>query len=267
MVAPTPLPEPKPAPPPGDWAKTTLWLGVAFIVAFNGFLVLRSCRNIPGDAIDKTGILIEKSGKALADVLSSFKQGKITTEFVSYASSISPTHRLQFATLKQKEIFTRKDEASTAFGYVPLPEVIVEARAPVEVTYYLDLNARWQLVLQDGVLHVLAPGIKFNTPAVDASQIKYEVRKDSAFRNSATAIEGLKQSITILARDRARENLSLVRETGRRQTGEFVEKWLMKSFADGKQYPVKVYFPDEKPPAAVTNASPLPFFEGTGPRP
>jgi hypothetical protein len=26
---------------------------------------------------------------------------------------------------------------------------------------------------------------------------------------------------------------------------EFVENWLVKSFADGKTHPVKVYFPDE----------------------
>jgi hypothetical protein len=150
---------------------------------------------------------------------------------------------------------------------VPLPEVIVVARAPVEFTYYLDLNARWQLVLQDGVLHVLAPNIKFNTPAVDASQIKYEVRKNSAFRNTTAAVEGLKQSVTILARDRARENINLVRETGRRQTGEFVEKWLMKSFTDGKQYPVKVYFADEKPPAGLTNSAPTPLLDPNSPRP
>ena len=244
-----------------------MWIGVVFIIALNSFLVIRSCRNAPGEAIDKTGALIEKGGRAMADLLSSFKQGRITTEFVSYATSISPTHRLQFATLKQKEIFTRKDEASTAFGYVPLPEVIVEARAPVEFTYYLDLNARWQLILQDGVLHVLAPSIKFNTPAVDASQINYEVKKNSAFRNTSAAIEGLKQTITILARDRARENLNLVRETGRRQTAEYVEKWLMKSFSDGKQYPVKVYFPDEKPPSGLVSPEQTPLLETNRPRP
>jgi len=266
MASPSPLPEQKSPPSTGDWAKATMWIVVVFIVALNGFLVLHSCRNVPAEALEKTGRLIEKSGQALADVLSSFKQGRITTEFVSYASSISTMHRLQFATLKQKEIFTRKDEASTAFGYLPLPEVIVEARAPVEFTYYLDLNARWQLVLQDNVLYVLAPSIKFNTPAVDASQISYEVRKNSAFRNSSAAVEGLKQSITVLARDRARENINLVRETGRRQTGEFVEKWLMKSFTDGKQYPVKVYFADEKPPPSLAS-EPVSLLSTNRPQP
>ena len=50
---------------------------------------------------------------------------------------------------------------------------------------------------------------------------------------------------------RAKENIQLVRENGRKQTADFVEKWLSKSFTDGKQYPVKVYFPDETLPAAA----------------
>jgi len=43
----------------------------------------------------------------------------------------------------------------------------------------------------------------------------------------------------------------LVRENGRRQTTEFIEKWLLKSFTDGKQYPVKVFFPDEPVPGGI----------------
>ena len=250
---------PKPDAPKSDWARVAVWAVIALFLTTNVFIFLKSCREMPGQVIDKAGQLLEKGGKALADVASAFHQGRITIEFVSYASSIHPTHHLQFATLKQREIFTRKDEASTAFGYVPLPEVIVEARAPVEFTYYLDLNARWQIVLQDGVVQVLAPPIRFNTPAVDASAIHYEIRKDSTFRSSAAALEGLKQSITILAKDRARENINLVRETGRRQTVEFVENWLMKSFSDGKKYPVKVFFADEKLPDGIRrdDATPL----------
>ncbi|MFO1499693.1 MAG: hypothetical protein U1G07_15090 [Verrucomicrobiota bacterium] len=67
------------------------------------------------------------------------------------------------------EVFTRTEEPSTAFGYVPLPDVVVEARAPVEYTYYLDLKAKWEFVLSDGVLHAYAPAIRANKPAVDVS--------------------------------------------------------------------------------------------------
>jgi len=247
----------KPPPSPDQsWAKSTMWMVIVLILAVNAAIVFRSCRDVPGDAIDKTGQVIGKAGKVLVDVVSAFNRGQITTEFISYASSVSPTHHLQFATLKQTEVFTRKDEASTGFGYVPLPELIVEARAPVEFTYFLDLNARWQFNLKDNVIYVLAPEIKFNQPAVDASAIRYEVRKDSVLRNTTAAMDGLKQSITELSKLRALENVGLVRETGRRQTAEFVEKWLMRSFAYGKQYPVKVFFPGENPPPGVQMDNP-----------
>ena len=137
-----------------------------------------------------------------------------------------------------------------------LPDVVVEARAPVEYTYYLDLNGKWQFDLRDNVVYVFAPPIKFNKPAVDASAITYEVRKGGI--KTAEAQDTLKKSITRLVSLRARENIPLVRETGRKQTTEFVEHWLMKSFTDGKQYPVKVYFPDEPRPGVINvPANPL----------
>jgi hypothetical protein len=42
----------------------------------------------------------------------------------------------------------------------------------------------------------------------------------------------------------------LIRENARKQTADFVEKWLSKAFTDGKAYPVKVYFPDEASPGS-----------------
>jgi len=91
-------------------------------------------------AIQSTADALDKAGEAFATVAGAFNGGTITTSFVSYATTITNSQRFQFATLKQMEIFTRTEEPSTAFGYVPLPDVAVEARAPVEFTYYLDLN-------------------------------------------------------------------------------------------------------------------------------
>lgn len=253
----TPPTPPSPAGPPHPWAKNAIWLVVLAVVALNAVLFLRSCRKLPGEMLDKTGKVIEKAGKALADVASAFSQGTIRTEFISYATAITNQHYLQFATLKQTEIFTRSEEATTGFGYIPLPEVVVEARAPVEITYYLDLNAKWDFVLKDNVVQVFAPPIRFNKPSVDASAITYEVKK--GYLKTAEAQENLKKSITSLATLKAKENIQLVRENGRRQTTEFVERWLMKSFADGKQYSVKVFFPDEKRPDTLpVNNGPLP---------
>jgi hypothetical protein len=237
-------------PPKGQWAKTTLWLVVLLVVAVNLALLVRSCVRLPGEALDKAGRVIEKTGRALADVAAAFKQGKVTTEFVSYATSLTNESHFQFATLKQTELFTRAQENTTGFGYIPLPEVVVEARAPVEYTYFLDLNGHWDFLLKDNVVYVLAPPIRFNKPAVDASAISYEVRR--GYLKTADALENLKKSITSMVKVKATDNIELVRENGRRQTSEFVERWLTRSFTDGKSYPVKVYFPGEKLPEGIT---------------
>ena len=257
MAENTPAHPPEPAPPASGWPKATIWMFVIGAIALNAALFLRSCRDLPGEAIDKTGRVIEKAGKALADVASAFRQGTITTEFISYATTVTNQHYLQFATLRQTELFTRSEAASTGFGYIPLPEVIVEARAPVEYTFYLDLNAKWNFILKDNVMYVSAPAIRFNKPSVDASAITYEVKK--GYLKTDEALENLKKSVTSLVALKAKDNISLVRENGRRQTTEFVERWLMKSFDDGKRYSVKVFFPGEKLPEDVpTGSSPLP---------
>ena len=230
--------------PHQTWARPVIWTVVVLALAVNGVIVFRSCRNLPIETLEKTAKVIDHAGKAWSDIAAAFKQGTITTSFISYATTIGSHQRLQFATLKQNEIFTRSEQSTTGFGYIPLPEVVVEARAPVEYTYYLDLNAEWRFVLEDNVVHVFAPPIRFNTPSVDVSAITHEVKK--GYVKTTEAQENLRKSIQSLAILRAKENISLVRETGRRQVTEFVENWLMKSFPDGKQYPVKVFFPGEK---------------------
>jgi hypothetical protein len=247
-----------PSPPPTPhqaWARTTLWVLVVLIFAVNTVIVFRSCRNLPGETLDKTGKVISKAGRALSDIASAFRQGRVSTEFISYATTLSNQHYLQFATLKQTEIFTRKDESTTGFGYIPLPEVVVEARAPVEFTYYLDLNESWEFVLKDNVVYVFAPAIRFNKPAVDASAITYEVKK--GYFKTAEAQENLKKSLTSLVALKAKENVALVRETGRKQVSDFVENWLMRSFSDGRQHTVKVYFANEKPPEGIQRRATL----------
>jgi hypothetical protein len=235
----------RPAGSRNAWAWPVAAMVTVLIIVAGAVYVFNSCRNLPGEAIDKTGQLVDKVGKRLAEVAAAFNQGTITTTFTSYATSVSGSQYLQFATLSQDERFRRTDEASTGFGYIPLPDVIVEAEAPVTYTYYLDLNDRWDFTLQDSVITVVAPPIKFNKPAVDASRITYEVKKDSMIRDTRQALEGLKSSITSMTYQKAAANIGLVRETGRRQTEMFVQNWLARSFADGRKYAVSVRFRGE----------------------
>jgi hypothetical protein len=243
------LPPPNDSPPTAQgastkspWALPVMWMVIVLGLLGSGLYVFKSCRELPGETLDKAGKVVATAGQQFQKVAAAFKQGNVTTTFTSYATTISGSQYLQFATLSQREIFTRKDESSLAFGYIPLPDVIVQATAPVSYTYYLDLNARWDFVLHDGIIIVTAPDIKYNRPAVDVSQITYEVKKNSLIRNTGDAMENLKSSITALSYKKAEANIELVRETGRKQTEAFVENWLAKSFADGKKYPVKVRF-------------------------
>ena len=105
MAENSPPGSPQPDAARNDWAKVAVWTVIALFLTTNVFIFLKSCRETPGKVMDHAGQLIEKGGKALADVASAFHQGRVTIEFVSYASSIHPTHHLQFATLKQREDF------------------------------------------------------------------------------------------------------------------------------------------------------------------
>ena len=250
----TPAQPPQPAQPQehrSDWARTAKWIGLALIFFGAGIYVFKSCIELPRKTV-------QDMGRAVADVVSAFRRGTFVTSFESYATTITNYQHLQFATLKQKEIFTETDVQS--FGAVEF-EGIVEARAPVEYTYYVDLNGKWQFTLRDNVIYVQAPPVRPNKPAVDVSKLTYETKKYRPFLTAA-AEKRLKQNLMGLISLRAKENIPLVKETGRKQIADFVESWLARAFTDGKVYAVKVYFPDESiliPPAntnETTRAAP-----------
>src|SRR5262245_41696203 len=228
--------QPPPQPTPShqmNWPKATLWMVVVLVICVNSVLMLKSCLNAPVDLVDKTGHAIGKAGSALATVAAAFNRGTITTTLVGYGTTISNHQYLQFATISQREKFERAQQSTTAFGYVPLPEVVVVAEAPVTYTYYLDLNERWELVRKESAIHVFTPPIRANKPAVDVSAISYEVKK--GYFKSDEALENLKRSVTSLATLRAKENIQLARQTGRDEVTKFVENWLARSFADGSR--------------------------------
>ncbi len=208
-----------------------------------GLYVFKSLRDAPGDAVDKSRELLQD----LRSVAEAFRQGTIETRFTSYATSVSGSSFLQFATLHQTEVYTRTDEASVLWGQLELPEVVVSATVPVEYTYYLDLEERWNFRIEGRTLTVETPEIRFNRPAIDVSGMRYEVRQASLLRDEEQAIEQLQKGLTRLSLARAREHIQLVREVGRRETEEFVASWLARSFGDGEDYILRVVFPDERP--------------------
>lgn len=231
--------------PRSRWPLTVAVLGLAAILTVGALYVFRRVTSLPSDLVEQGRGLV----RDLQSVAAAFRSGTVTTSFASYATEVSGTTYLQFATLRQVEAFERKDEATVLWGQLALPDVVVEARAPVEYTYYLDLNKSWTLKLEGDTILVLAPPIEFNTPALDASALRFEVREGSVFRDEAAVLEQLRRGLSDLAKLRARQHVALVRETGRRRTEQFVETWLARAFSDGARHRAKVTFPDEAPSA------------------
>jgi hypothetical protein len=214
-----------------------LGLGVLALAAY----VFHRAQRIPGEILEEGRTIASE----LRSVAAAFKTGTITTTFVSYATEVSGGQKLQFATLKETEVFERTDRAQVLWGQLELPEVVVRAEAPVEYTYYLDLEERWDLLLEDDTVRVQAPPIRFNTPAIDVSRLRYEVKSGSVFRDEALALENLRRGLGQLARERASTNIALVREVGRKETTEFVRTWLLSRYDDAASYHIEVLFADE----------------------
>ena len=152
-----------------------------------------------------------------------FRTGTVTTTFRSYATEVTGTTRLQFAELRQEELFERRDTEAVLWGALALPDVVVEARAPVTYTYFLDLDKEWRFRLEGRDVLVVVPPVEWNRPAVDVSALRYVVREGSVFRDEQVALDRLRSELTPLLDRRARQHVPLVREAGRRKVEAFVE--------------------------------------------
>ena len=243
--SPAPPPAHAPAPPPRSSISSWAWpLAIVVVVALlvgSALYVFVSLREAPGRAVDKGREVL----RDLAGVAAAFRQGTVETRFISYATGVTGSQRFQFATLEQMEIFSRRDRSSVMWGYLELPDVVVEVTAPVTYTYTLDLDAPWEMTLEGDSIRVVAPAIEANKPAVDASEIEYAVRQGSVLRDEEAALANLKRTLTELTRLRARDHVPLIRELGRRETEKFVATWLARTFEDGGDYRVEVVFADE----------------------
>jgi len=239
------------------WALAAAAVAIVLILTGAALLVLRSARSLPAE-------IAEGGRKALSDlreVAAAFRTGSITTTFHGDATSVVGTTRLQFAELRQEEVFERRDAAAVLWGGLALPDVVVEARAPVVYTYFLDLDKEWRFRLEAGVVSVTVPAVEWNRPAPDVSALRFTVREGSVLRDEQLVVDRLRSEMTPLLEWRARAHVPLVRETGRRKVEAFVETWLVQRFSDGKEYRAHVVFADE-PPVPTPSAPVLPSPQG-----
>ena len=62
----------QPAQPGSTWAWPVAWMVSVFLLVAAGVYVFKSCRDLPGETIDKAGQAADKIGKRLADVAAAF---------------------------------------------------------------------------------------------------------------------------------------------------------------------------------------------------
>jgi hypothetical protein len=226
------------------WPAAIMWICIVSILAGSAIYLFKSCVEAPAKI---AGGVADRVSRAARDFISAFMQGTVSIEFKEYCAEVQTNLTLQVATLKQTEQFIRTDEAT--IGDFPLPDVIISVTAPVDYTYFVDLDKKWEFKLQEKELTVIVPDPLFNRPSFDVSRMDWEVKKDSIFRRTRQIQEEFKKSLMPLAIRRGRAHLAVVRETARAQVAVFVERWLKERFTDGKQYQIKVCFQSECPAA------------------
>ncbi len=237
----------------GRWAIAMALLIVACLVL--PILLIRSAMT----RVRSLGGTAESALISVRSAAEAFRASRVETVLRSYASSVKGMSKFQFAELKQLESFERTDSAALAWGAIPLPDVVVEARGTVVYTYVLDFQKRWDLKLTDGRVDVVAPAPEFGVPALDPSTLTFETKRGSVLRDEAAVRKALQTGLSSLLDQRAREHLPLVRETGRKATAEFVRNFLVSNYDDASNLEVRVRFADEP---AEAPRSPAVSIEG-----
>jgi hypothetical protein len=220
-------------------------LGVVALLAGVAIWTVQKFTSLPGDGVSKGLTVVKELGHEAATVVSAFHQQNIRQQFLSSAVTLEGTTRLEVATLKEDESFRRKEQDSIAWGWISLPQIVVQADVPVEYSYYLDFNGPWEFTRENDIVTVHAPPIRPNAPAPDVSKLTFYTLEGHVWQDDKAVRERLQGSISSALRDRALEHVTLVREIARRQTERFVEKWMADTFSDGHAFKVKVIFPDE----------------------
>ena len=231
-------------PSPALLALAALVLAILVAASILVGRVARAPREMAG-TIPRT---IRETTEAVSDGLSrlaaAIRTRSVTTTFSSTATSLKGTKRLQVAELTQVEVVERRD-ATTLFR-VPLPDVVVSARAPVTYVYVVDLDGRWEFDLAERTVTVLAPELSANAPAVDVSKLTFVKSETSVLRDEDEVVEELRRTLTGIFRQRSRQNVPLVRETARAETEAFVRSWLLRAYGVPEDVRVVVRFRGER---------------------
>ena len=210
---------------------------------------------------DKSDKQIDKIVELIRQMIESFKKEEIVREYKTYATEIKGTNRLQAATLKTQETFTRTENLGYIWGLLKF-SASVEISAPVEYTLYLELNDGWKFLINDpGTteitaldVYVIAPPIQANAPAIHVSEWQIKDGETSMFIDEGEVKNNLIRELETICQGQIRGKIDEVRETVRGEVSTFVTTWFVENrFKDSPINPrvAGVYFEDEALPQHV----------------
>lgn len=116
----------------GYWAVAMGLLIIACLVL--PILLIRSAMT----RVRSLGGTAESALISVRNAAEAFATRSVETTLRSYATSVKSMSKFQFAELKQLESFERTEGAALAWGTIPLPDVVVEARGRVVYAYLFD---------------------------------------------------------------------------------------------------------------------------------
>ncbi len=179
--------------------------------------------------------------------------GNVTETFVAAIPEIEGAGggRLELASAKTTEIFTRTDERKVLWDWVSLGTTVSEIRVPVTYRYHLRLGDAWRIEVRDGLCYVYAPAVQPTLPpAIHTDGVEKRLDADWLRFDAADQLITLERSITPRLETYAADpkHLGLVRGESRRTVAEFVRTWLLREdqWGDDRVRAVKVIFPDEE---------------------
>ncbi len=194
--------------------------------------------------------LLNFSNKVIDQISENFSSGKVVDKFYSYVEKIEGSNKLQVASIKTVDRFSKKDSQSILWNLISLPDVIIEIQVPVEYNYFVDLKDKWEFSWEesDSTILVVAPRINFFTPAVDISGMEIIERKSSVLRDVDKVKEDLRQELSEKLEVVARNKIPLIREIARSEVKQFLITWFNNSYFKNiklGQVKLKLQFEDE----------------------
>lgn len=194
--------------------------------------------------------ILKVSTDTLYNISTGFSSGKVLDEFNSFITKYEGSNKLQVASIKSLDKFSKKDSQSILWELISLPDVIIEIQTPVEYTYYIDLEGRWEFNWNDNdsSISVVAPALQCGTPAVDISNLEIIEKKSSILRDNEKVKNDLKKELSAKLNHVAENKIQLIREIAREETKTFLRTWFINSyFKDSsiKISKIDLFFEDE----------------------